>query len=142
MGCTAADGDPAVLSAVDYWLPAPFLGFLEQVLEPAMRPLFRRLRQGWCVLAPTCMAYDLAAVPGASTPLYEAVFLVGLVVVTLTCLAWRWKRRTREQQILTAGFILFLLGGLHDIMGGLVTLPWDAGFTNLGLGVFVLCLDT
>ena len=129
-----------ILSTAYYWIPVPFLAFLEQVLEPAARPLFRRLRQGWCVLALACMAHDLVTSPGASTFVYQSFFLVALVAVTLARLAWRGVRGPREQQILTTGFIVFLLGSLHDIVGGMVLLPWDVGFVNPGLTVFLVCL--
>ena len=72
-----------VVSTAYYWLPVPGLIFLEQILGPGAWPLFRRLWQGWCVLALACLAHDLAVGPAASTFVYQNVFVVALVLSSL-----------------------------------------------------------
>ena len=93
-----------VVSTAYYWLPVPGLIFLEQILGPGAWPLFRRLWQGWCVLALACIAHDLAVGPGASTFIYQNVFVVALVLVLLARFAWRGLPRTggRRRAVSTA----------------------------------------
>ena len=129
-----------VVSMAFYWLPVPGLIFLEQVLESGTWPLFRRLWQGWCVLALACMAHDLAVGPGASAFIYRNFFVVALVVVILARFAWRGLPRTRERRVLTIGFTVFMLGSLHDILTGLVLVPWNLQLANSGLSIFILAL--
>ena len=129
-----------VLSMAYYWLPVPGLIFLEQILESGTWPLFRRLWQGWCALALACMAHDLAAGPGASTFVYQNFFVVALVLVILARFAWRGLPRTRGRRVLVIGFTVFMLGALHDILTGLVLVPWNLQLGNSGLSIFILAL--
>ena len=129
-----------VVSTAYYWLPVPGLIFLEQILGPGAWPLFRRLWQGWCVLALACIAHDLAVGPAASAFVYQNVFVVALVLVLLARFAWRGLPRTGGRRVLTIGFTVFMLGALHDILTGLVLVPWNLQLGNSGLSIFILAL--
>ena len=129
-----------VVSTAYYWLPVPGVIFLEQILESGARPVFRRLWQGWCVVALGCMAHDLAAGPGASAFIYQNFFVIALVVAILARFAWLGLPRTRERRVLTMGFSVFMLGSLHDILTGLVTAPWNLQLGNSGLSIFILAI--
>lgn len=128
-----------VMSTAYYWLPVPGLSFLEQTLESASRPLFRRLWQGWCVLALAFMAYDAAAGPEAAS-FVARIFVLMLMVVILARFAWWGLPRARERQALTIGFTALLVGSLHDILAGLIPAPWAVRFGNTGLTVLILAL--
>ncbi len=128
-----------VVSVANYWLPVPGIIFLEQTLESGTWSLFRRLWQGWCVVALACMAYDLAAGPGASAFVYQALIIV-VTVAILARLAGLGLPRTRERRVLTIGFSVFMLGSLHDILTGLVVVPWNLQLANSGLSIFILAL--
>ena len=128
-----------VVSMAYYWLPVPGLIFLEQILESGAWPLFRRLWQGWCVVALACMAYDLAAGPAASAFIYQT-FIIALMVVILARFAWLGVPRTRERRGLTIGFSVLMLASLHDILTGLVGAPWNLQLGNSGLSIFILAL--
>ena len=129
-----------VVSMAYYWLPVPGLIFLEQIFAPGTWPLFRRVWQGWCVLALACMAHDMAVGPGASTFVYQNFFVVALVLLILARFAWRGLPRTRGRRVLTIGFTVFMLGALHDILTGLVLVPWNLQLGNSGLSIFILAL--
>ena len=129
-----------VVSMAYYWLPVPGLIFLEQIFGPGTWPPFRRPWQGWCALALGCMAHDLAVGPGASTFVYQNFFVVALVLMILARFAWRGLPRTRGRRVLTIGFTVFMLGALHDILTGLVLVPWNLELGNSGLSIFILAL--
>ena len=129
-----------VVSIAYYWLPVPGLMFLEQVLETGTWRLFRRLWQGWCVVAVACIVHDLAVGPGASAFVYQTFFVIVLMVVILARFAWLGRPRTRERRVLTLGFSVFMLGSLHDILTGLVSVPWNLQLGNPGLSIFILAL--
>jgi hypothetical protein len=90
-------------STLTYWLPVPGLIFFEQILGSGWWSAFRRLWQGWAVLATAFMAYDFANGPGASLPATQVPIVLLLVVILARVAGWGFPR-TAERLALTIGF--------------------------------------
>lgn len=128
-----------VRETVTYWLPAPGLIFLGQILGSGSWWPFRRLGQGWCVLALAFMTYDLAAGAGAASFVNEIFIIVLLVAILVRFASWGLPR-THDRLVLTTGFTLFVADSLHDVLANFGLLPWSLRIGDYGLGIFIFSL--
>ena len=126
---------------LNYWLPVPGLIFLEQMLGSGWWSQFRRLWQGWIVVAAGLTGYDLVAGPGAAAdPVAQALIVVLMAIVLARVVGWGIPK-TRDRLIQTFGFTALVSVVLHDNLVGFDLLPWDFTFdTTYGLGIFILSL--
>ena len=119
-----------VAAATNYWLPVPGLIFFEQTLGSGWWSPFRRIWQGWCVLATGFLFYDLAWGAGSSLAVQSVCVVVLLVVLMARVVGWGLPR-TPERFAFTFGFGVYMSAGLHDIL---------LSFGFLPLGHIVECL--
>ena len=128
-----------VAPAISYWLPLPGLIFFEQILGSGWWSPFRRIWQGWSVLAVGCVLFDLARGPGAAL----GVQLTGVVIVVIVLLGrvmvWGVPRTT-ERLAITFGVAVYMAAGLHDILLSFGLFPWPIVLSDDGVRVFVLSL--
>jgi sigma-B regulation protein RsbU (phosphoserine phosphatase) len=137
-------GDPVLwlhtVTAVTYIIPAPGIYFSEQFFGRGWKSSVRRLWQIQLAFAAGAIAWDAVKGPGASMPFNNPLVLLAMGVAGLhLAVVWRRFSRTRENQVVLAGAVVFGLFVLNQNIEPHPVLP-EENVEPIGMLAFVACL--
>ncbi|UCF63036.1 MAG: GHKL domain-containing protein [bacterium] len=123
------------------FFPVGIFLFYEQTFGAGYRGIFRRLWQGFLILAIVILFLEILNL--IAFPNYFQYFIFLFIAATVVSMTRAFKFAVHghvEARIFSIGFFLFGFLGVRDMLMGLHIISGDKMFWHWGLFVFVLCL--